>query len=144
MGISATPRQRVLWLIGILVVVLYALIPVVWMISLSLKTPASIGTDTGFFPKHATLHNYSDLFKQGSDFGHALINSFGIAGTFVRGRRVSAVLALLLSYAVAGRRPTCPMIQLRHARSMVVLKRVPATKLPHSGHAWSISSPRAA
>jgi len=98
MGISATPRQRVLWLIGILVVVLYALIPVVWMISLSLKTPASIGTDTGFFPKHATLHNYSDLFKQGSDFGHALINSFGIAAISTL---IAITLAAMAAYALA-------------------------------------------
>ena len=36
-------RERVMWLIGILVVIFYALIPVVWITSLSLKTPDQVG-----------------------------------------------------------------------------------------------------
>jgi multiple sugar transport system permease protein len=91
-------RQRVAWLIAITLVVLYALVPVAWMISLSLKKASTIGTDTGFFPKDATLKNYSDLFKSGSDFTHALINSFGIAAIATV---IAITLAAMAAYALA-------------------------------------------
>jgi multiple sugar transport system permease protein len=42
-------REKTLWSIGLLVVLLFSLIPVLWIISLSLKTPATI-TDQSFFP----------------------------------------------------------------------------------------------
>ena len=45
-----TSRQKFAWMIAILVVVLYALIPIAWLISLSLKSASTIGTDTSFFP----------------------------------------------------------------------------------------------
>jgi len=40
---ETTTRRRVLWGIGVIVVLFYALIPVIWIISLSLKTPETIG-----------------------------------------------------------------------------------------------------
>jgi multiple sugar transport system permease protein len=98
MGISATPRQRVAWLVAIALVVLYALFPVAWMISLSLKKAADIGTDTSFLPKHATLENYSALFKGGSEFTHALVNSFGIAAISTL---IAITLAAMAAYALA-------------------------------------------
>ncbi len=45
-----TAREKVLWSIGILVVLLYALVPVVWIASLSLKKPADIA-DGKFLPR---------------------------------------------------------------------------------------------
>jgi multiple sugar transport system permease protein len=54
---TATPRQRMLWLIGIVAVLLYALIPVVWMISLSLK-PGDQLSDGRFFPQTISFENY--------------------------------------------------------------------------------------
>jgi multiple sugar transport system permease protein len=93
-----TPRQKVAWTIAILVVVLYALIPIAWLISLSLKSASTIGTDTSFFPSHATLDNYSALFKGGSEFGSALVNSLVCAGvaTFI-----AIILAAMAAYALA-------------------------------------------
>ncbi len=38
---TITPRQRMLSTLGLLLVLLYALAPVLWIISLSLKTPAT-------------------------------------------------------------------------------------------------------
>src|SRR3954463_11606825 len=93
-GTSTTPRQKILWLIGIAIVVLYALIPVIWLIMLSLKKSSTIGTDKSFFPSDATLDNYSQLFKSGSDFQHALINSVGIAA-------ISTIIAIFLSAMAA-------------------------------------------
>jgi trehalose/maltose transport system permease protein len=93
-----TSRQKFAWMIAILVVVLYALIPIAWLISLSLKSASSIGTDTSFFPSHATLENYSALFKGDSEFGSALVNSLICAGvaTFI-----AIILAAMAAYALA-------------------------------------------
>ena len=95
---SHTPRQRVLWAIAILVVVLYALIPIAWLVGLSLKPAATIGTDTSFFPADPTLDNYDALFKGDSEFLDALRNSFGIAAiaTFI-----AIILAAMAAYALA-------------------------------------------
>jgi multiple sugar transport system permease protein len=73
-----TQRDRILWVLGTLVVLFYALIPVVWIASLSFKTPATIG-DQNFFPSEWTWDNYSAVFSEGLGFNRALINSIGIA-----------------------------------------------------------------
>jgi multiple sugar transport system permease protein len=93
-----TPRQKVGWIIAILVVVLYALIPVAWLVSLSLKSASTIGTDTSFFPSQPTFDNYTALFKGDSEFGSALVNSLVCAGvaTFI-----AIILAAMAAYALA-------------------------------------------
>jgi multiple sugar transport system permease protein len=98
MSADTTPRQKVTWLLGILVVLLYALVPVAWLISLSLKKPDTIGTDTSFFPKDPTFKNYDDLFSAGSPFGRALLNSFGIAAIATI---IAIVLAAMAAYALS-------------------------------------------
>jgi multiple sugar transport system permease protein len=98
MSESTTTQKKVLWSIGILVVILYALLPVVWLISLSLKAPDAIGTDKNFFPKDPTFENYSDLFGANSDFPEALRNSLLAAG----GATIFAIiLAAMAAYALA-------------------------------------------
>src|SRR3954454_12533705 len=91
---EATTRKKVLWAIGITVVVLYALIPIAWLIGLSLKSPATVGTDTSFFPSSPTFDNYSSLFKGDSEFLDALRNSFGIAA-------ISTIIAIALAAMAA-------------------------------------------
>ena len=71
-------KQKGLWAIGTVVVLAYALIPVLWIISLSLKDPTTIG-DQKFFPTKWTTDNYSAVFQGGLGFNHALVNSIGIA-----------------------------------------------------------------
>src|ERR1700709_2164030 len=93
---STTPRQRVAWIIGILVVVLYALVPVVWIASLSFKSTATIG-DKSFFPTSWTFDNYKTLF-QTSDFNHALVNSIGIA---LIATLIAVVPAWMAAYALS-------------------------------------------
>src|SRR3954468_8826361 len=94
---SASPRERVLWLIGIPVVVLCALIPVVRIASISLKETADI-TDGNFLPTGGiSFDNYKTLFDT-SDFNHALVNSIGIAGISTL---ISIVLAAMAAYALA-------------------------------------------
>jgi len=72
-------NQKILWAIGTVVVLLYALTPVAWIVSLSFKDPTTIG-DQKFLPTTKfTWDNYSAVFQKGLGFNHALINSIGIA-----------------------------------------------------------------
>ena len=93
---SSTPRQKVAWTIAILVVVFYALIPVAWIISLSLKSPSTIA-DGNFFPTSISFDNYDTLF-QTNEFNRALLNSFGIAAISTL---IAVVLASMAAYALA-------------------------------------------
>ena len=92
-----TAREKVLWSIGIMVVLLYALIPVVWIASLSLKKPADLA-DKNFLPTGGiTLDNYDTIFSE-DVFNAALVNSLGIAAIATL---ISIVLAAMAAYAVA-------------------------------------------
>jgi multiple sugar transport system permease protein len=90
-----TNKERALWSIGILVVLLYALIPVAWIASLSVKTPTQVG-DRKFF-SGISFDNYDAVFSDDT-FINALINSIGIASiaTFI-----SIVLAAMTAYATS-------------------------------------------
>jgi multiple sugar transport system permease protein len=92
---ASTARQKVMWGIAILVVLLYALIPVSWMISLSLKPGKDLG-DKKFFSGF-NFDNYSSIFKN-DDFTRALINSLGIAAISTL---IAIVLAAMAAYALA-------------------------------------------
>jgi multiple sugar transport system permease protein len=93
-------REYVLWSIGIVVVLAFALIPVIWLISLSLK-PTEAVADGRFIPSEISFENYETLFEGGIDdspFIKPLINSILIAlSTTV----ISIVLASFAAYAIA-------------------------------------------
>jgi len=93
-------REYATWSIVILLVLIFALIPVIWIISLSLKTPDSIA-DGRFIPADFTLDNYEVLFNGGIDdspFLKPLINSIVIA---VISTSIAIVLAAFAAYAIA-------------------------------------------
>ncbi len=95
---ATTSRQRVGWGTTNTLVVLWAVFPVWWIVALSFKVPADIGTDGGrLWPARWTLENYRGIF-QTSQFTSALVNSIGIA---VIATAVSVVLATFAAYAVA-------------------------------------------
>jgi multiple sugar transport system permease protein len=94
--VNRTAREYGLWSIAITLVLLYALIPVVWITSLSLKKPEEIG-DGRFIPKSFSLDNYDSIFSTDT-FNAALVNSLGIAGIATL---VSIVLAAMAAYALA-------------------------------------------
>ena len=87
------------WTIALGIVMLYALIPVVWLISLSLKTPATV-SDRKFIPQEFTFDNYSALFKGGLDSPllRPLINSVSIA---LIATIIAVTLASFTAYAIA-------------------------------------------
>jgi ABC-type glycerol-3-phosphate transport system permease component len=73
---SRHPKQIGGWTAAIVVICVASLIPVLWIVFLSLKTSGT-ATDGSFIPHQWTLSNYSDIFKQGI-FTDALRNSIGI------------------------------------------------------------------
>src|SRR3984957_7470280 len=89
-------RQKLGWSGALLIVCVCSLVPVLWIVFLSLKTPASV-TDGSFIPHHWTLDNYRDIFKQGI-FTDALRNSIGIA---LISTALAVVIASAAAYAIA-------------------------------------------
>ncbi len=84
--------ERLFWGAGSVVVSVYALIPVAWLVSLSLKRSADLG-DNRFLPRAVSLEHYRTIF-QDPQFSAALWNSVGIAG-------ISTLAALLLGSTAA-------------------------------------------
>ncbi len=103
---TITPRDRMLATFGIFVVMFYALVPVLWIVSLSLKTPGTVTVkpEEGFFgaiiPSDVTFKNYTALFENGLDgpFLRPLINSIGIA---LIATVIAIALATFAAYAIA-------------------------------------------
>jgi multiple sugar transport system permease protein len=93
-------RDYALWSIAIVLVVLFALIPVLWLISISLKPPDEL-TDQRFIPQSVSFDNYKSLFEGGIDdspFIKPLINSILIA---LITTVIAIVLASFCAYAIA-------------------------------------------
>ncbi|GAB06145.1 ABC transporter permease subunit [Gordonia amarae] len=91
-----TGSKKAWWGIANLLVVLYAIIPLLWIVSLSFKPPGTV-KDGSFIPKEWTFDNYKDIFDAG-DFTSALRNSIGIGliTTFI-----AVLLGTMAAYAVA-------------------------------------------
>jgi multiple sugar transport system permease protein len=94
-------RSQFWWILGAVVIVVYTLLPVLWIMSLSFKdpdeVPSSPGPLGGFLPQTWTWDNYETVFKTDL-FTSALRNSLGISliATFF-----SVVLAMFAAYAIA-------------------------------------------
>src|SRR5438270_11545310 len=93
---ESTLQKRLGWSGAVILITLFALIPVVWIISLSFKDPATIG-DGSFLPSKWSWTNYSGIFKQGI-FTSALRNSIGIA---LISTVIAVVIASFAAYAIA-------------------------------------------
>jgi len=89
-------QEKAAWLGADIIVILIVAIPVLWIVSLSFKNPATI-TDSNFFPRSWTLENYKGIF-QTSLFTRALINSIGIS---LISTVIAVVFASMAAYAVA-------------------------------------------
>jgi len=96
MGGAVTTGRKTKWTIVNIIVVVYALVPVLWILSLSLKTKDTID-DGKFIPRSWTLENYADIF-QTLDFVRALINSIGIA---LIATVIAVILGTMAAYAIA-------------------------------------------
>jgi len=84
--------------IGFVLILVWCLLPVVWIISLSFKGPDETAAGSPqFLPKDATIQNYKDILAN-DDFTRALLNSFGIS---LIATVLSVIFATLAAYAIA-------------------------------------------
>jgi multiple sugar transport system permease protein len=84
--------------IGFVAILVWCLLPVVWIISLSFKSVEETASGSPqFLPKDPTLENYREILSN-SDFLAALRNSFGIA---LIATLLAVVFATLAAYAIA-------------------------------------------
>ncbi len=92
-------RQKTWWWIAGLLIVVYALFPVAWIVSLSFKAPSDL-TNGQFLPTTSTTVNYEQIISGSAQdlFLSALRNSIGICliSTFI-----AVVLAMFCAYAIA-------------------------------------------
>jgi multiple sugar transport system permease protein len=89
-------RRATGWVIADALVLMYALVPVLWILSLSLK-PTSTVKDGKLIPSSLTFDNYRGIFR-GDFFSSALINSVGIGVTTTV---IAVVIGAMAAYAVA-------------------------------------------
>ncbi len=102
LGVS---RRTAVWAVIDTMVVVYALLPVLWILSLSLK-PTSMVKDGKLIPSSVTLDNYRGIFR-GDFFSAALVNSIGIG---LITTLIAVLLGAMAAYAIArlnfpGKRP---------------------------------------
>src|SRR2546423_7249672 len=93
---AITARQRTGWATANFVVIALALIPVLWLVSLSFKTPTAV-LDPSFIPSQWTWGNYSGILPS-SQFIRPLANSIGIG---IIATLIAVILASMAAYAVA-------------------------------------------
>src|SRR6478609_6192116 len=102
-------RNKIGTFVGFIFILVWCLLPVVWIISLSFKGPGETAAGSPqFLPKDPTFQNYRDILGIGSvtpgqesthaDFLDALRNSFGIAAIATL---LSVIFATLAAYASA-------------------------------------------
>ncbi len=85
-------------IIGMIAILVWCLLPVLWIIMLSLKPEAETTAGSPqFLPKSFTLDNYTEVLKDPL-FTKALINSFGIS---LIATVLSVVFATFAAYAIA-------------------------------------------
>jgi len=95
-GGTETTGRKVRWAVLDVIVVIYALVPVLWILSLSFKTKDTL-TDGNFIPRAWTLENYKTIFST-TEFVRALGNSIGIA---LISTAIAVVLGTMAAYAIA-------------------------------------------
>ena len=89
-------RRATGWTVVNILVLVYALFPVLWILSLSLKPTSSV-KDGKLIPTQITFDNYKGIF-QGNIFSSALVNSIGIG---LITTVIAVVVGGMAAYAVA-------------------------------------------
>ena len=93
--------RKVLLPLGVLLVMVWCLLPIAWIISLSFKSQDAVsnGTDPGFLPLDSFTgwDNYSAVWDD-EQFRRAIINSIGIS---LIATILSVAIATLAAYAIA-------------------------------------------
>jgi len=97
--LERSSREYTLWTVGLIVIIAVALFPVLWIVALSFKDPATIA-DGRLIPAEWTFDNYRLLFDGGFDSPllRPLINSILIA---LISTTIAITLAAFTAYAIA-------------------------------------------
>jgi len=92
-------KEKNLWIVAGIVIVIYALFPIAWIVSLSLKAPSDLNNKQ-FLPTNVSWENYQLILTgDASDlFLPALRNSFGIV---LISTAIACFLAMFAAYAIA-------------------------------------------
>jgi multiple sugar transport system permease protein len=91
-------RNRIGIGVGFVAILVWCLLPIAWVVSLSFKpVEETAGGSPQFFPKDWTLAVYQEVLKN-EDFQRALLNSFGIS---IIATTLSVIVATLCAYAIA-------------------------------------------
>jgi multiple sugar transport system permease protein len=92
-------KEKRWWIVAGILIVLYALAPIAWIVSLSLKAPSDLANGQ-FLPSDASTENYSLILTGDASelFLPALRNSFGIC---LIATAISCVLSMFAAYAIA-------------------------------------------
>ena len=146
------PGQLLVYVV-LIILALFFVVPLVWMISTSLKAGAAVFTDTGWIPQNPSLENFETIF--GSDFpvvnwfitslltssiGTALVviltsmSGYAFARMDFPGKRIlfSLLIATLLLPSVMFLVPQFLIVlQLGNVVPEVGLASIPAYMLPH-------------
>ncbi|MEU4608760.1 carbohydrate ABC transporter permease [Kribbella sp. NPDC023972] len=89
--------RRWLPLIGVAAIVLYCLVPFYWMIVSALRRPSD-QFDNTIIPRNWSITNFTDVFKPGTGFGRALLNSLIVAGTVTI---LTLIIGMVAAYTLA-------------------------------------------
>lgn len=89
-------KNKWMWIGVNAVVLVYAFVPVIWILSLSVKSSGTLN-DGKFWPRDISYESYRSIFTN-DDFVRALFNSIGICliSTFI-----AIVFGMLAAYAIA-------------------------------------------
>ena len=92
-------RESTFWTVGMVAIIIVSIFPVLWLLSLSLKDPATV-SDGRLIPSDITFDNYKSLFEGGFDSPllRPLINSILIA---LIATTIAITLASFTAYAIA-------------------------------------------
>jgi multiple sugar transport system permease protein len=93
---TETTQRKLIWTGVNALVLIYAFVPVIWIVSLSLKSDATLN-DGRFVPVDPSTENYASIFGN-TDFIRALINSIGIC---LIATGIAIVLGTMAAYAIA-------------------------------------------
>jgi multiple sugar transport system permease protein len=87
--------ESVFWAMSNVLVIAYAVIPMLWILSLSLKRGSDLN-DQYFFPQTISLEHYRNVFSD-TQFPSAILNSIGIASIATL---FSVFLGMFAAYAI--------------------------------------------
>ena len=93
---TETTQRKLMWWGVNVIVLLYAFIPVIWIVSLSLKDDATLN-DGRYLPVSPSGDNYTAIFSN-PDFLRALFNSIGIC---LIATLIAIVFGTMAAYAIA-------------------------------------------